>query len=218
MFNNCDASTNGEQWFYHLIEKNIQIIFDVGSRDDSMFVSFSGEVHYFDPVKTFLDTLAKKENNNTKAFFNAFGLGHNSSEIAYFPKYESFFNRVKSCKMDDNKNKMILKTKRADSYMNENNIQHIDFVKIDTEGYELKVLEGFGDLLQNVNIIQFEYGGTYIDNEVKLVDLKNFLESKGFHKFAYLTNEGVTLITDFSDHYQYCNIVCVNKKSTYCPY
>jgi hypothetical protein len=38
----------------------------------------------------------------------------------------------------------------------------------------------------------------------------NFLKSHGFYKFAYLTN--------FNDHYQYCNIVCINKNSNIIPY
>ena len=37
-----------------------------------------------------------------------------------------------------------------------------------------------------------------------------FLKLNGFYKFAYLTKNGTELITDFNDHYKYCNIVCIN--------
>ena len=50
-----------------------------------------------------------------------------------------------------------------------------------------------------------------LDNKTKMIDVINYLEQKGFHKFSYLTANGTEIITDFSDHYQYCNIVCVNK-------
>ena len=40
-----------------------------------------------------------------------------------------------------------------------------------------------------------------------------FLKLNGFYKFAYLTKNGTELITDFNDHYKYCNIVCINKNS-----
>ena len=53
--------------------------------------------------------------------------------------------------------------------------------------------------------------GTFLDNKTKMIDVINYLEQKGFHKFSYLTANGTEIITDFSDHYQYCNIVCVNK-------
>ncbi len=73
------------------------------------------------------------------------------------------------------------------------------------------VLQGFGDYLNNIKIIQFEYGGTFLDNNTKLIDVINYLEEKGFHKFSYLTSYGKEKIIDFNDHYQYCNIVCINK-------
>ena len=112
----------------------------------------------------------------------------------------------------------MLQIKKAKDYIVEKNIESIDFLKIDTEGYELKVLQGFEECLEHVKIIQFEYGGTFLDNNTKLIDVIHYLQQKGFYKFAYLTNYGTELITDFSDHYQYCNIVCINKKSDFVPF
>lgn len=79
--------------------------------------------------------------------------------------------------------------KKAKDYIVEKNIQHIDFIKIDTEGFELSVLKGFEDCLTNVKIIQFEYGGTYLDNNIKLVEVKNYLEYFGFTNFSYLVKK-----------------------------
>jgi FkbM family methyltransferase len=93
-----------------------------------------------------------------------------------------------------------------------------NFINMDVQGYELNVLQGFGDFLKNVKIIQFEYGGTFLDNNTKLIDVVNYLESKGFYKFSYLTNNGPVTITDFKDHYQYCNIVCINKNCDFVPF
>lgn len=73
------------------------------------------------------------------------------------------------------------------------------------------MLQGFEDYLSNIKVIQFEYGGTFLDNNINLIDVKNYLEQNGFHKFSYLTNAGSKPIIDFNDHYQYCNIVCINK-------
>ena len=69
------------------------------------------------------------------------------------------------------------------------------------------MLKGFETFLKHIQIIQFEYGGTFLDNNTKLFDVINYLQKMGFIKFAYLTNNGVVYITDFNDHYQYCNIV-----------
>ena len=50
-----------------------------------------------------------------------------------------------------------------------------------------------------------------MDNNIKLVEVKNYLEYFGFTNFSYLVKNCSIPITDFKDHYQYCNIVCINK-------
>ena len=211
MFNNCDPKTNGEEKFFSFIKNKINVIFDVGCRTDSEFVDFTGEVHYFDPVDDFIEKLKQQNNKNTSAYFNNFGLGNENSLIYYYPKYQSFYDRVNSCHHSDDSNKKLLCIKKGKDYIDEKNIRYIDFLKIDTEGYELNVLKGFDDFLENVKIIQFEYGGTFLDNNVKLIDVISYLQDKGFHKFSYVASNGLSPITDFTDHYQYCNIVCLNK-------
>lgn len=218
MFGNCDPKANGEYKFFMDIKDKINVIFDVGCRSDTEFIHFEGEVHYFDPVNDFIEQLKTQRNMNKSSYFNNFGLGHEESEIYYYPKYQSFYDRVNSCRVSDDSNKILLKIKKAADYVKGNNINRIDFLKIDTEGYELNVLQGFEDTLENVKIVQFEYGGTYLDNNRKLIDVINYLEGKGFYKFSYLTNYGTELIKNFNDHYQYCNIVCINKNSEIVPF
>lgn len=218
MFNNCNSETNGEQKFYNDIKDKIHIIFDVGSNNYSLFTKFDGEVHYFDPREDFIEDLQKKGNKNKQAYFNSFGLGFEEKTLYYYPKYESFYDRVTSCHVSDDANKILLRIRRGKDYMVEKQIDKIDFLKIDTEGFELDVLKGFEDYLTKINVIQFEYGGTFLDNQIKLQDVIHHLQQHGFHRFSYLTNTGVVPITNYDDHYQYCNIVCVNKESDIMPF
>lgn len=90
---------------------------------------------------------------NKQSYFNSFGLGNENKSSYYYPRYTSFYNRIASCGINDEENKIILNIKTAKSYINENNIKNIDFLKIDTKGYELSILEGFGDFLKNIKII-----------------------------------------------------------------
>ena len=44
-----------------------------------------------------------------------------------------------------------------EKYCNEKKIEKIDFLKIDTEGYELEVLKGLKKKISSVNLILFEH-------------------------------------------------------------
>ena len=213
MFNNCDSRTNGEHQFFTKIRDHIDIVFDVGCRTDSEYVAFQGEVHYFDPIPSYIQTLSSQPNLNRRYVFNECGLGKENKQVYYYPRFQSCLDRVKSCQVSDDVNKIVCHIRNAKSYMIEHELTHIDFLKIDTEGYELEVLQGFEDYLNRVNIIQFEYGGTFLDSGVTLRDIMQYLQAHGFEGFSYLTAEGPVPITDDTDHYQYCNIVCVNKNS-----
>ena len=218
MFNNCNSNTNGEHKFFLDIKDKINCVFDVGCRSDSEFIHFNGDVHYFDQVNQFIEELKNNKNVNKNSYFNNFGLGEENKSLYYYPRYQPFYDRINSCSFSDDANKILLDIKKGKDYIVEQNIKNIDFLKIDTEWYELNVLQGFEDFLENIKIIQFEYGGTFLDNNKKLINVINYLEEKGFYKFSYLTNYGTEIITDFTDHYQYCNIVCINKNSNFIPF
>jgi len=225
IFNNCNPETNGEKYLYTLLKDKIHTIFDIGCRYDSLFLDFTGDVHYFDPIPEFIDKLKQQPTLNNKSYYNTFGLGSQTCKQYYFPAHQSFVNRVKCCH-DDTDNKIELDIKTAADYITGLGITNsgetqipteistyidINFIKIDTEGYELDVLQGFGDLLTTqVKVVQFEYGGTYLDRNIKLQDVVSYLKNKGFDKFSYLSSGALIPITDFRDHYKYSNIVCVN--------
>ena len=209
---NDNHNTNGEADFYRVIKDKIKVIFDVGSRMDSIFLDFPGTVHYFDPVAHWIDQLKLKPRSNSTAVFNTFGLSDKTDTIYFYPKYEAFHNRVASCGVNDEANKVALQVRDAASYMAEKSVDVVDFLKIDTEGHELQVLFGFGDRLKDVKIVQFEYGGTYVDTKIKLIEVVHYLTSHGFCMFSYLCPNSLVPVMDFTDHYDYCNIVCFNKR------
>jgi FkbM family methyltransferase len=200
------------RFFKQIIEPFAKVIFDVGCRFDSVFTTFNGEVHYFEPNAEFLEKL-KPLVNNTKSYFNNFGLSHKNETLEYYNEQQSFVNR-KLTHPDTYMNwtKSVFEVRRADEYIQKNNIESIDFLKIDTEGFEFNVIKGFGDEIQKVKVIQFEYGGTYIDSGDKLKDVIEHLARYGFTNFHYLKYEGMVPLTNFDDHYEYSNIVCFNYK------
>ena len=240
MFGLPESDQNGELSFYNKIKDSCSIIFDVGCRSDTIFGDFDGIVHYFDPAPESISILENLNNKNKLSFFNTFGLGNANKQLVYYPRYQSFLNRTESVGIDASKEGRILEIRKGTDYMIEKNITTIDFMKIDTEGFELEVLKGFEENLKNTKIIQFEYGSASLDNSFKLNDIIKYLEKYEFHKFSYLHKTGKTKLEDLKgmtittdvvwhkhglqhevkyieedgfvpDHYNYCNIVCINK-------
>ena len=80
----------------------------------------------------------------------------------------------------DKKTKINLIT--GDSYLEQHNIEKVDFLKIDVEGAEYDVLLGLENALKKgvIKVIQFEYGYINISSRKLLVDFYTLLESHNY--------------------------------------
>lgn len=213
-FNGGDERTNGELLFFDSeIKGKKYIIFDVGSRYDSLFVNQNNfEVHYFEPDGSSLTKLTTIE-KNPNVRFNHFGLGNEPGAFEYWPITQSFFDRsLTRAELPKNSKTVEFIIKRGADYILENDVTLIDFLKIDTEGFEPAVIEGFGEHIEKVRIIQFEYGGCWLDSKGKLSNTVSYLTKHGFTNFSYLSRNGKMPVIDTKDHYLMCNIVCYNSR------
>ena len=70
-------------------------------------------------------------------------------------------------------------TRSLSDYCLEHHIEHIDLLKIDVEGWELRVLRGAAPLFQasQVRLVQFEFGGANIDTRTFFRDFFDFFRS-----------------------------------------
>jgi FkbM family methyltransferase len=171
-----------------------------------MFIDFFGEVHYFDPLESFIKELSKKETNNTKAVFNYLGLSDVSEEKREIV-WETEGNEPGEEILHPEGCNPFMKTVTGEDYMKENHIESIDFIKIDTEGHELPILKGFGDSLYKIKMIQFEYGPITIKCKIKLEDIINYLKQFNFTKFSYLCPVRLFVPVIDCNHDTFCNIV-----------
>ena len=206
------GSNFDELWFYDEIKDKISTIYDVGASDESNFINFNGDVHYFEPTSRLnkLRDIAKNKNS----YFLNFGLSDIDSDVR-----EVTWETGGAVPHPDrpvhylNENNKTMKTTTGKTYMNNNGHQSIDFLKIDTEGHELAVLKGFGDRIKDINIIQFEYGGTSWASGVKMMDVVEHLKEYDFVRFSYCAAGGLQEIDieDFEEHWHWCNVVCFHK-------
>lgn len=83
--------------------------------------------------------------------------------------------------------KIELKIISLDSYFLENNLKKIDLLKIDTEGFEYEILQGFQENMKNVNYILFEHHyDDMIRKNYKFKDISKLLKHNNF-KLVYKT-------------------------------
>jgi FkbM family methyltransferase len=59
----------------------------------------------------------------------------------------------------------------------------IDFLKIDTEGFDFKVLKGASSLLERTRFVQFEYNASWVYAGSSLYEAIQFLPSLGFSMY-----------------------------------
>lgn len=80
----------------------------------------------------------------------------------------------------------------GDVYLREHGLDRVNFLKIDVEGAEFSVLQGFADAFARdaIELVQFEYGPINVRTRQFLEDFYRFFAERGFH-LGKLYPEGV---------------------------
>lgn len=75
-----------------------------------------------------------------------------------------------------------IKLLKGDEFIEQNNLNFIDFVKLDVEGAEMDALIGLEKSLSEnkIRLVQFEYGYINITTKVLLVDFYDFFKKHGY--------------------------------------
>ena len=162
---------------FNLLKNNFTMVFDVGTRDDLSFFEMkeSCSYHLFEPNAKFVKSLIRqvKSLESPHIKINNYGLSdHDEDNLIYYEKSQSFIVNPHFRKVEvDTGHRYSLR--RLDDYVSRNNISKIDFLKIDAEGMDYKVILGGLDTIKNnkVSYIQFEFG--YWANIQKFVDILN---------------------------------------------
>lgn len=74
----------------------------------------------------------------------------------------------------------------------------LDIVKLDVEGHELAVLEGFGEAIDHVKALQFEFGGCNIDTRTYFRDFWQFFSARSFDLYR-ITPIGYEYIPEYRE-------------------
>jgi FkbM family methyltransferase len=195
---NANTATNGELylWKWLIDQKLIKThVFCVGSAWDWDMIKYfpnNGTIlHLFEPIPNEINMMRHYAETSEKYLFHKLvgndepvskivqaNIRYNSCALGAEIGRHNFWESVQSLypqSQDPNHPSYQVEMKTLDVYCKENDINHIDFLKIDTEGWELDILKGGKNILNNCDFIQFEYGGTYQRKGIKLQEIYEFL-------------------------------------------
>jgi len=175
---------NSEIEFFESIKNNCEIIFDIGCREDINYLKISSGKKFYlfepnpisftkcrDKIKQFIESLTG--NTNRIALYN-FGIGNVTDSLDYYQDTQSFFKRHSH--VQSNSIGVPLCIKKFSEFLKENNINLIDFLKIDAEGCEPDILLDDVEFIRNnVKYIQFEWASTWFDRDdnINFADIYN---------------------------------------------
>ena len=115
-----------------------------------------------------------------------------------------------------NKNRIKIELKKLNDFINMEKFKDIDFIKIDTEGHEFKVLEGGLDFIKknNVKMVQIEFNWHNLFTNNTIYQFSDILDNYVLTQLNLLN--GKLILKDkkhyFSNIFQLSNFIFVEKK------
>lgn len=213
-FNDCSGNIdiNGERFLLStLAAVNFKTIFDVGANVGDWSLIAAGYfpkaiVHAFElSNSTYLTTSSRLSGG--RFIVNNIGLSNATGTISYndYGVNSGANTIIGAANFWDGNVALEKKESRVttgDIYCADHNINFIDFLKIDVEGADHLVLQGFDRMLKSksIRVIQFEYGYTHADAKFLMRDFFSLLNSKGYI-VGKLWADGV----EFSDFFYWLN-------------
>ena len=210
---------------------NNPIIFDVGGNKGQSIEKYlkmfeKPIIHSFEPIKTEFDYMCSKFKNNKNIFLNNFALGDKIEEKEFNVTAKtgnSSFNKInlgtewlkkRSEQFNTTEKSYVTSIQKVniiklDDYFKDKNINVIDLIKIDTQGYEDKVLEGsLNSIKQNkikAIVTEIMFDNVY-DKYFSFSDLEKYIIPYNFRMVGIqLGNNNLFSSLNFSADVYYFN-------------
>jgi len=191
---------------------NPKVIYDVGGAvgfwSSTIHPIFpDSSYHIFEPLLGHNQEFTEKMKNfssgkNVSTYDIA--LGDENREIDFFIKESPYSSTaIIMTNENDYSEKIQVQSRRLDDLITNSQLPMPEFIKIDVQGYEMKILEGLGENIKNVELLLLEtwlkrgYGRkTPLINE-----LQHFLTERGFFMYdlggCYRDKENALISQDF---------------------
>ena len=188
-----NGDTNGERWLLTLMD-DAPVVFDVGFHDGASTVEMlkvrpKAKVTGFDPSRFAATCFARDFAKDQRVTFANVGLSTTPGELE-FHDYENMCNSLAARKEMPGEKPITYKVPitTLDAYTREHQIPHINFMKVDAEGFDLHVLEGGRELLarQGIDLFMFEFASGWSASKRYLWEANEFIQPlpyKLYHLF-----------------------------------
>lgn len=180
----------GRNWMFDLkriLNEHPQVIIDAGVNIGAVSVELNqwfpkATIYAFEPVRNTFSQLVNNTTNKTYIKCINEALGSKNEKVTITLNSEHTINSLKATFIGHNSiDNEEINVIRLDDYLNDQNINHVDILKIDVEGFEFEVLEGCGSLFENdIRCILLEVGYEREPTKVHFSDVDKIMERKGF--------------------------------------
>lgn len=214
-----DPQSSGEIWVIkhiatELPKKRQAIIFDIGANKGSYasqllyVLGNTARIYCFEPSRKAFEMLHSNLSKHDNVFLYNFGFGDKEEELTLYSDHEgSGLASVYKRRLDHHgitvrhEEKVSIMT--LDGFCSDAGIEHIDFLKVDVEGHELKVLLGGRSLISSglIDFIQFEFGGCNIDSRTYFQDYFYLLNER--YRIFRILRDGLYSIDQYRE---YCEV------------
>ena len=216
----------------YLKSKNkASVIFDIGANKGEWSKEVIAnldkfELHLFEPNKSLESELIENikeslvnSSSQNSAHINMLGIGDLGTKVLFVnnssneqastvlaggePIYEDY-------------ERLEIEMTSGSIYCRSKKINEIDFLKIDTEGTELKALESFDKIILDgkIRFIQFEYGSASFYGDSSLLHFFRLLDAK--YSIHRIFPEGITEVLRYSEKletFEWSNFLAIRKDS-----
>lgn len=196
------------EWREVLLERiadlPFRVLFDVGANVGTWsryaIKTFPGaDLHAFEIVPATFEILRQNLATEPGLRLNPFGLSDEERTVGVHLYSSNLISSMFALDRDaELSSQLDCEVRRGADYTAEQGIAAIDMLKIDVEGAEGKVLEGFEPMISEgrIRLIQFEYNRSSILGNFLLKHAYDFFTPRGY-RLGKLTPEGVA----FHDYY-----------------
>lgn len=192
-----------------LLNKRGNVMMDVGANvgDYSKVLSTSfpeTNVYSFEALPATFHILKENLTNYKNIMCENMALGDKIEERTFFSdgagSHLSSFYPTESMHNERLK-KNIIPITTIDSFCREKEIEKIDFLKIDVEGFELEVLKGAESMIKEGKIlnIQFEFGGNHVTSGTHFYTIFKYLSQ---YRISRVLKNGLRPYTNYDKLYE----------------